>query len=88
MDTLNELATLLRAMRDDPNNFEKATHYFEALADARLTDYYNMADENRKLRSLCKRVAQWLSSPQKLTLTNPLIDELNAASHFPDKKLR
>lgn len=45
MDTLDKIALLLTAVRNDPDNFEKQAAYFKALADARLDDFYNVHDD-------------------------------------------
>lgn len=45
MDVANKLAGMYLEMKNDPDNIEKRAIYFEALADARLTDYYAVSDQ-------------------------------------------
>lgn len=47
-DTIATLAQLYKQAKDDPHNIEKELAYYKALADARLTDYYRLADEKQE----------------------------------------
>lgn len=47
-DTIATLAQLYKQAKDDPHNMEKELAYYKALADARLTDYYRLADEKQE----------------------------------------
>lgn len=42
------LAQLYKQAKDDPHNMEKELAYYQALADARLSDYYRLADEKQE----------------------------------------
>lgn len=42
------LAQLYKQAKNDPHNIEKELAYYKALADARLTDYYRLADEKQE----------------------------------------
>ncbi len=48
MTDTRELTLLYKQAKDDPHNLEKELAYYRALADARLTDYYRLADEKQE----------------------------------------
>lgn len=70
MTTFEKLTILCTAMKNDPRNIEVRLAYFEALADARLTDIYNLSDENKRLRAALEWYADAANYAENWTLTS------------------
>lgn len=45
---MSNLPQLFKQAQDDPHNLEKELAYYQALADARLDDYYRLQEEKQE----------------------------------------